>query len=466
MSSTADTQAPRDWRESLRPYLKWRIAAMLVLGFASGLPLMMVFSKLSFWLREIGIERSVIGGFYAVSLAYSLKVLWAPLVDRLRLPWLTGRLGQRRSWMMLAVAGTAAGLAIIGLSDPAAGLTLTVAGALLLAYSGATLDISVDAWRIEAAPNDEQANMAAVYILGYRFAIMFAGLGMVIADATSWTTAYLVSAATMVLVACVILLIGEPAHEARNIDADKSFARRMREAVVEPFWQIVARFGRWVVPVLAIVALYRLSDFTMGVMASPFYVDLGYSRATVGWITGLFGPWPVVVGGFLGGFIAVKYRLMPALLVGAVITLVTNGAFAALALAGGPELDAAAAGLAGAEVDTPPVWGLFTVILADNLAAGFVGAVFIAYLSSLTERRFAATQYALFSSAYSLFCKMVASTTSGPLSEMIGWAGFFFVTALFTVPAALLIIWVMRAGPLAAQGIRPDADTEDTDRTS
>jgi MFS transporter, PAT family, beta-lactamase induction signal transducer AmpG len=453
MSIGAADTAPRDWRENIRPYLKWRIAAMLVLGFASGLPLMMVFSKLSFWLREIGIDRSVIGGFYAVSLAYSLKVLWAPLVDRLRLPWLTGWLGQRRSWMMLAVTGTAAGLVIIGASDPASGLMMTVIGALLLAYSGATLDISVDAWRIEAAPNDEQANMAAIYILGYRFAIMFAGFGMVIADATSWMTAYFTMAATMIAVAAVILRIEEPAHQDRNIDTGKSFLRRMREAIVEPFWQIVARFGPWVVPVLGIVALYRLSDFTMGVMASPFYVDLGYSRAQVGWITGLFGPWPVVLGGFLGGFVAIKYRLMPALLVGAVITLVTNGAFAALAIAGGPELDAAAAGVDGAVVTTPPVWGLFTVILADNLAAGFVGAVFIAYLSSLTERKFAATQYALFSSAYSLFCKMVASTTSGPLSEMIGWAGFFLVTALFTVPAAALIVWVMRFGPDTAQGI-------------
>jgi len=134
----------------------------------------------------------------------------------------------------------------------------------------------------------------------------------------------------------------------------------------------------------------------------------------------------------------------------------TNGAFAVLAIAGGPELDASAAGVAGAVVNTPPVWGLFVVILADNLAAGYVGAVFIAYLSSLTDRRFAATQYALFSSAYSLFCKMVASTTSGPLAEAIGWAGFYMVTALFTLPAAALIVWTMRDGPDHACGIRPD----------
>jgi len=316
MTELSSPGSAATWRDTVRPYLKWRIAAMLLLGFASGLPLMMVFSKLSFWLREVGIDRSVIGGFYAVSLAYSLKVLWAPLVDRLALPVLTRRLGQRRSWMLISVLGTSIGLVTIGASDPAAGLSVTLLGALILAYSGATLDISVDAWRIESAPNDEQANMAAVYILGYRLAIMFAGAGLIIADATSWFTAYAIMAVLMISIAALILFIHEPIHAARDIDRNKSFAWRMREAIIEPFWQIIARFGRWVLPVLGIVALYRLSDFTMGVMASPFYVDLGYSKSTVGWITGLFGPWPVVVGGFLGGLIAIRFRLMPALLVG------------------------------------------------------------------------------------------------------------------------------------------------------
>ncbi len=450
------------WKDTLRPYLKWRIVAMLMLGFASGLPLMMVFSKLSFWLREVGIDRSVIGGFYAVSLAYSLKVLWAPVVDRVALPGLTRRLGQRRSWMMLAIAGAACGLFIIGASDPATALWPTVAGALLLAYSGATLDIAVDAWRIESAPNDEQANMAAVYILGYRFAIMFAGFGMVIADATSWFVAYMVMGGAMLAIGALVLRIHEPAGSHRAPGADLPMLKRMRAAIVEPFWQILARFGPWLLPVMGIVALYRLSDFTMGVMASPFYVDLGYASGTVGWITGLFGPWPVVLGGFLGGFIAVRFSLMPALLAGGVITLLTNGAFALLAVMAGPDLDLAAAGVDGVTVTTPPVAALFVVILADNLAAGFVGAVFIAYLSSLTDRTFAATQYALFSSAYSLFCKMVASTTSGPLSEWIGWAGFYVVTALFTLPAMALIVWVMRAGPDHARGLRQDEPGEES----
>ncbi|MCB9678708.1 MAG: MFS transporter [Alphaproteobacteria bacterium] len=425
---------------------------MLVLGFASGLPLMMVFSKLSFWLREVGIDRTVIGGFYAVSLSYSLKVFWAPVVDRVRLPFLTAMLGQRRSWMLLALLGIIAGLLLIGSSDPAVSLTQTLVGAFVLAYGGATLDIAVDAWRIEAAPDDEQANMAAVYILGYRLAIMFAGLGLVIADRAGWFAAYATMAGVMALVAGLVLFIREPDRPARAAERDKSILRIGVDAVVQPFWQIVARYGRWVVPVLLLVGLYRLSDFTMGTMASPFYADLGYDKDTVGVITGLFGPWPTVFGGFLGGFVAVRYRLMPALLVGAVITLLTNGAFAGLAMAAGPGLDLAASGDTTAVVNTPSDLALLVVIVADNLAAGYVGTVFVAYLSSLTERQYAATQYALFSSAYSLFCKSFASATSGPLSEMVGWAGFYVVTALFALPSAALIVFLMRYGPEDARG--------------
>lgn len=467
------------WRAAITPYLKWTIVAMLFLGFASGLPLMMVFSKLSAWLREVGIDRSTIGGLYAVSFAYSLKFLWAPAVDRLPLPGLTRYLGQRRGWMLLAILGTIVGLVTIAMSSPSVtyfdasgavvtvveGLDLrefraeyailtTVVGALILAFSGATLDISVDAWRIESAPNDEQANMAAVYNLGYRLAIMFAGYGLVIAELSSFGVAYMTMATAMGVIAVLVLFfIREPERTEREQGKAKGFAAKVAEAVIQPFWQIVAKYRGWVFVVLAVVALYRISDFTMGVMAMPFYIDLGYSKATIGVIQGTFGPWPIIVGGFVGGYVAVRYSLLPALLVGGVLTLLTNGAFAALALAAGPGLDVAAAGDTSAIVNTPSAAALFGVIVADNLAAGYVGSVFIAYMSSLTDRKFAATQYALLSSAYSFFCKLAASTTSGPLSEAIGWAGFFAVTASYVLLPMALILVLMRYGPETSKGI-------------
>ena len=225
-------------------------------------------------------------------------------------------------------------------------------------------------------------------------------------------------------------------------------------------YQFAQRYRKWAVPVFLLVAIYRLSDFTMGTMASPFYADLGYDKKTVGVITGLFGPWPIVIGGFIGGWVAVRYRLMPALLLGAVITLVTNGAFAALAVAAGPNLDLVASG-ANLVVDTPSDTFLLWVIVLDNLAAGYVGTVFVAYLSSLTQREFAATQYALFSSAYSFFCKLLASTTSGPLAETVGWAKFYLITAGYAVPSGILIVVIMVFAPEKARGIRPSEDTDE-----
>ncbi|MEL6258669.1 MAG: MFS transporter [Pseudomonadota bacterium] len=461
--SATDTTSMGDeptFVDSFRVYLKWSMISMLLLGFASGLPLMMVFSKLSAWLRESGIDRTTIGGLYAVSFAYSLKFIWAPAVDRIPLPGLKHILGQRRSWMLIAIFGTMAGLLIIATSDPSTRLQQTVIGALILAFSGATLDISVDAWRIESAPNDEQANMAAVYNLGYRFAIMFAGFGLVIADRASWFVAYAVMATAMAIIACLVLFfIREPERSERAEKEKKTLGEQISAAIVEPFWQFVARYGVWIIALFAIVALYRISDFTMGIMAVPFYIDLGYSKETVGWIQGFFGPWPIIIGGFAGGFVAVRFSLMPALLAGGVITLLTNGAFAALAIAAGPDLDIVAAatskGIAppeGAVVNTPSNWALLAVIVADNLAAGYVGSVFIAYMSSLVDRQFAATQYALLSSAYSFFCKLAATTTSGPLSEAVGWFGFFSITALYTIPPMVLILVVMRYGPEKARG--------------
>jgi len=428
----------RPWRDLMFSY-----PAMLVLGFASGLPLMMVFSKLSFWLREVGVDRTTIGFFYWVGLAYTLKFLWAPFVDRIRLPVLYRLLGRRRSWMFVALAGTVIGLLLIGFSNPVAGLGMTLAGAFILAYSGATLDISVDAWRIESAPNREQAGMAATYILGYRFAIMFAGVGLVIADYGSWRLSYAVMAGVMIAISALLFVIREPEPNPDAIqDASLSFSKRIAKNVSEPFLAIVRRLGKWAIPVFALVALYRLSDFTMGVMASPLYADLGYSKSEVGAITGLIAPWLIVIGGFVGGAITMWRGVMQALLLGAVITVLTTSAFAWLA------------GQAGAEV-----WRLFIVVGADNFAAGFVGAAFIAYLSSLTDPANAATQYAVLSSVYALFAKSLAGF-SGLLADSIGYINFFLVTASYGIPAAMLVTWILLRGSPEAKGIQRSSTPE------
>ncbi|MAA75804.1 MAG: MFS transporter [Salinisphaeraceae bacterium] len=409
------------------------LLAMLVLGFASGLPLMMLYSKLSFRLAEAGIDRSTIGFMYWITLAYSIKWMWAPVVDRVKLP-LLGELGRRRSWMLLAIIGTVAGLAVIAFSDPATQLSLTLFGAALLAYSGATLDISVDAWRIESAPNDVQSAMAALYQWGYRFAIMFAGLGLVVADYADWTISYLLMAATMGIIGAMVLFMREPPGVSVERMTSGSFRRDAINAVREPFLQFWERLGKWLLPVLALVAIYRLSDFTMGVMTSPFYESMGYSKSTVGFVTGVLAPWVTLVGVAVAAGVALALGVLRTLALGAVLTVLTNAAFAWLAAVGEPD-----------------VVMLTLVVSADNFAAGFVGTVFIAYLSSLTDPLNAATQYALLSSLYSLFCKTLAGF-SGVISEYQDWENFFLLTAGYGLPALLLIALLAWRGPPAARG--------------
>ncbi len=418
------------------------LLAMLVLGFASGLPLMMLYSKLSFRLAEAGIDRSTIGFMYWITLAYSIKWMWAPVVDRVKLPLLS-RLGRRRSWMLMAIIGTVIGLVIIAISDPVTQLPMTLFGAAVLAYSGATLDISVDAWRIESAPTDVQSAMAALYQWGYRFAIMFAGLGLVIADHSNWKVSYLVMAATMATIGVLVLYMREPAGVAIERITSGSFRRDVINAVREPFLQFWQRLGRWLLPVMALVAIYRLSDFTMGVMTSPFYESMGYSKSTVGFVTGVLAPWATLAGVAVAAGVALWLGTLRTLALGAVLTVLTNAAFAWLAAIG--------------EADVPM---LTLVVSADNFAAGFVGTVFIAYLSSLTDPLNAATQYALLSSLYSLFCKTLAGF-SGVISEALDWEVFFLLTASYGLPALLLIGLLAWRAPPAARGEPSKKSRED-----
>ena len=412
---------------------------MLALGFASGLPYMMVFQKMSFWLREVGIERSTIGFFYWVTFAYSFKFIWAPIVDNLKLPLLTKWLGHRRSWMFLAMLGTIIGMAIIGTSNPAENLMYTVFGALILSFSGATLDISIDAWRIESAPNEEQAQMAAVYTLGYRFAIMASGLALAVAGWFSWHIAFLTLALVMSLNIVVLLLfVKEPLRVARR--KMQNARDVISEYIINPFLSIIMRMGKWAPVVLLLVAFYRISDFTMGVMAYPLYSDLGFSKQSVGLISSGYGVWVTIFGAMLGGLFVVRFGLMRSLLLGAIMTMVTTAAYAWLSVQ--PE---------------PLIRNLFVTIAADNIAGGFAATVFIAYLSSLVDKRYTATQYAFLSSLYSFFLKF-ASGFSGVFVDKIGYENFFYLTASYCIPIIILIVLLMSFGSDAAKGIhRADA---------
>lgn len=432
---TADvTKSKRSWGEVIRSYLQPKMLGMMSLGFASGLPYMLIYSELSFWMKKEGVDLGVIGFFAWIGLAYTAKVLWAPLVDNLKIPLLTKMMGHRRSWMLAAILGTITGMMIIAASDPGTSVRLLALGAVILATSGATLDISIDAWRIEAAPGDGQTNMAATYVLGYRLAIIGAGLSYIVAGLTNWNFAYFFMACVMALNGCIVFFIKEPHRDVRR--KMTSLADASVEYIVKPFFSFLTRLGKWTPIVFLLVATYLISDKTMGPMAKPMYQSVGFSEIQVGLVSSFFGPWPVILGGFVAGAISIRFGLMRCLLIGSILMVITNGAFAWLST-----------------VSDPNTAYLFITVGADNLAAGFAATIFIAYLSSLCDLKFAATQYAFLSSMFNLVGKTLSGFT-GVMAEKMGFELFFIFSAALGIPAIIFALILLFFGPNSAKGIR------------
>jgi len=422
----------RSWLAAFKVYLEPPSLRMLSLGFSAGLPLLLVLGTLSFWLREAGIDRTTIGYLSWVGLAYAFKWLWAPLVDRMPIPVLTRVMGRRRSWLLLSQIAIMVGLVAMSFNDPQVALLPVVWGALAVAFGSATQDIALDAFRIESADVDRQAALAAAYQTGYRLAMIWAGAGVLwlaaraeVAGAvgyqhSAWHTAYLVMAASMLPGVLTVLLSQEPLR--RNLPPAKNVADWLRVALVEPFADFLSRYRWQAVLILALIASYRISDVVMGIMANPFYVDMGYSKDEVAAVTKVFGVIMTLVGAFVGGVLAMRLGVMRVLMLGAVLSAASNLLFAALSTRG-HDLN-----------------GLIFVISADNLSSGIASAAFIAYLSSLTNVNYSATQYALFSSMMLLLPKFLAGY-SGLYVDAFGYSDFFLATALLGVPV-LLLVWL------------------------
>ena len=423
-------------------YLEPATLRMLLLGFSAGLPLLLVFGTLSFWLREAGIDRTTIGYLSWVGLAYGFKWAWAPLVDRLPIPLLTRWLGRRRSWLLLSQAVIMTALVLMALTDPKVALLPVVWCALAVAFGSATQDIALDAYRIESADTPRQAALAAAYQTGYRMAMIWSGAGALwiaaraeIAGVTTyqqgaWQTAYLVMAASMLLGVVTVLFSPEP--QRRELPPSKNAADWLKSALIEPFADFLRRYGKQALLILALIALYRISDVVMGIMANPFYVDMGYTKDEVATVTKIYGVIMTLVGAFLGGALAMRFGVMKVLMLGAVLSAGSNLMFAWL-------------GSRGHDVTS-----LIFVISADNLSSGIASAAFIAYLSSLTNINYSATQYALFSSMMLLLPKALAGY-SGRYVDAFGYSNFFTATALLGVPVLLLIGLASRSKAPSAQ---------------
>ncbi|WP_024538571.1 AmpG family muropeptide MFS transporter [Comamonas badia] len=435
MASSSPETPRRSWLSAWRVYLEPASLRMLALGFSAGLPLLLVLGTLSFRLREAGIDRTTIGYLSWVGLAYAFKWVWSPLVDRLPLPLATRILGRRRSWLLLAQGLVMAGLAGMALADPRQGLNAMVWCALLVAFGSATQDIALDAFRIESADADRQAALAATYQTGYRLAMIWAGAGVLWLAARSedtsasgyqagaWATAYLVMAASMLVGTLTVLLSPEPAP--RPLPPAKGLADWLRGAVVDPFADFITRYRWQAALILALIAIYRISDVVMGIMANPFYVDMGYTKDEVAAVTKVFGVIMTLAGAFVGGVLSMRLGVMRVLMLGAVLSAASNLLFAWLATQG------------------HDLTGLIGVISADNLAGGIASAAFIAYLSSLTNVQYSATQYALFSSMMLLLPKWLAGF-SGQFVDTYGYSNFFIATALLGLPVLVLVALAAR----------------------
>lgn len=491
-----------------------KMAAMLALGFSAGLPIMLVYTVLSGWLRDVGVSRTAIGFFVWVGFAYSLKFLWAPFVDRLKIPGFSNWLGNRRGWTLFSILATGLAMFAMSFQDPSTDLGSVALCAVLIAFSSATLDICVDAWRVDSGTNDEQAMMSAIYQLGYRFGMAAAvSGGMMVANIGGFEMTYWVLGVLAVIGGSTTLWAGEPSNPEKPF-ADlnpmvalsalvkgllclflisaffyfgliengylrhfaafvgKGFAsflglfpdgsqvkigtgffvlmlslpfltatyfltigRKLLTnsatfaiPILGDFADIVKRTGWMSLVVLAIVALYRISDTTMGVMTMPLYIDLAFDKGVIGIVKGFFGIAIMIFGAFFGGWFAIKYGMGKAMIIGAILTITTNLAFAWLAT-----------------VETPKAYYLLVTIGADNIAAGFAGSVFIAFMSIMTNRKYSATQYALFSSMFAFYGKSLAGF-SGVLADKIGYEWFFIVTALFGIPALLLVLFTHFSG--------------------
>ena len=435
----------RSWRHALAVYAQPRVFGMLFLGFSAGLPFLLVFSTLSAWLSDADVDRSTIGFFSWIGIMYSVKVVWAPLVDRFPLPLLSKRLGQRRSWLLLAQCGIAIALLLMASVTPQQDLLMFAVYALLLAFASATQDVVIDAYRIEAMTREYQAAMSASYILGYRVATLASGAGaLYLADTLDWQAAYLIMCVFTLVGIVTTIVIREPQRHIKTetqlneerlvhdisaaLHAGGLWGRITQwftAAVICPFMEFFRRSGKTAVLILVLIGTYRITDITMAVMANPFYLDLGFTKSEIAGITKVFGFFLTIGGAALGGILVMRYGIMRILLLGSVLVIISNLLFAGMTKIG------------------PDTTALALIISADSLAGGVATAVFVAYLSSLTNTAYTATQYALFSSLMTLFPKILAGF-SGVVVEQFGYFTFYIYSSLLGLPALLVIVFLLR----------------------
>ena len=392
---------------------------MFFFGFASGLPFLLVAGTLAYWLNDNGVDLKEITIIASAGLAYALKFLWAPLLDRGRVPFIAG-MGRRRSWLLLAQTGVVTGLLTMALVTPDQ-LPLFIAATLLVAIAGATQDIAVDAYRIEIAPVSDQGALTAVYSLGYRIALIITGMvALILADHIPWPRIYQLLAALMLVPIIVNLRAREPEYTPQ---APATWRRAMQESVIEPFTDFFRRFGwRTALLFLLFILVFKIPEQALvGGIMSPFYIDMGFTKTQIGAITKLYGIWIGIVGAFGGGIAVARWGVRGPLFWSVLLTALCNLTYFWLIANPGNLLV-----LAG-------------VISVENFALGFLGTAAVAFLSSLVNRKHTATQYALLSSMVNLPGK-VLGIFAGGIVEATSYGAYFVIATLAVIPAVMLML--------------------------
>ena len=394
-------------------------------GFASGLPYVLIFITLTAWLRDVGISLTLIGFISWIMLTYSFKFIWAPLVDRFSIPFLN-KFGSRRSWVILMQIIIIFGLIVLSRINPSLNFNIFALVAFVIAFAGSVQDIAIDALRIESAKLEDQGNLAAGYQLGYRVAILVgSSFALILAENTSWSYVYQSMSIFMVvnIVLCILT-----SYENKNTILKKL---SLEETVSAPLEDFFGRFGTQMACILLlIVATYRLTDIVMGPMANPFYLDMGYSLSEIGAVIKLVGLIFAMIGVFVGGIFIKKIGLYKSLLIGALLVMCTNLCFSY------------------ASITDKSTFLLASIVGADSLAAGIVGTVNIAFLTSLVSKKYTGFQYALLTSLMAILGKFFGGF-SGVLVENLqnlygfnyGWMSFYIFTSLLAIPAILMIFF-------------------------
>jgi PAT family beta-lactamase induction signal transducer AmpG len=397
-----------------------RMLVALVMGFSCGLPLNLTLTVLQAWMKAEGVDLAVIGLFALVGLPYTLKFLWAPVMDRFVPPFL----GRRRGWLLMAQVALMASIAGLGQADPARYPAIVAVAAFLVTFFSATQDIVVDAYRREDIPDAELGFAAALYINGYRLGMLIAaGGGLILADYISFSMIYLIMAACLIPGIFTTLLAPEP-----KVNANPP--QTMKEAVFEPLAEYFKRHGAfWI---LIFILLYKIGDTMATAMTIPFYLDVGYSKSEIGAVVKLFGFWATIAGAFIGGILTLRIGIYGGLWIFGILQAVSTACFALLIKTG------------------HSIPALAAVIGFENLSSGMGTVAFVAFMAALTDRRFTATQYALLSSLMGV-PRVLAAAPTGYLAKYLGWENFFIFCALIAIPGLIILLKARSLGIMSIQ---------------